>query len=91
MPDEQSGEIVSKSGEQSGGTPDHRADDDDPFARVAIRQRSHERRCEHVAEEEGAAQESEVGIAPMKFRLDQWLHTEERGTIDIVEQVQAGQ
>ncbi len=81
---------MGKGGEQRKAAPEHRTKNDDQLTRVAISQRPHKRRGDHIKAEEGAGEISDLNLAQMEFVLHQRLHREQHIAVRIVEQIERG-
>ena len=77
--------------EQRQPAPENRAQHDDQLARIAIRQRPHKRRGDHVKAQKRAGEISDLRLAEMKFILHQRLHRKQHIAIRIIQQIERGE
>src|SRR6266496_2440288 len=82
---------MSNSCEQGKSAPENSPDHDDEFPRITVRQGTDKRRCDHVAEQEGAGQISHLCFVDVEFVLHQRLHGIQDIPVNIVQQVQRGE
>jgi hypothetical protein len=80
--------VVGGGCEKSRPAPDRRTEDDQRLARVAVCQKTKEGRGEHVAEEEGCCQKSEIGIGRVEFLFYKRLYGEQNRAVDLVEKIE---
>ncbi len=78
-------------GQQGEAAPENGAQNDDQLARVAVGQGSDKGRGDHVENQKGAGQISQLSVAEVKFVPHQGLHRKQDGAVDVVEKVQRGQ
>ena len=91
VPQQQLSVGVGDSRHQSQPTPEHRAQNDDQLARVAVSQRADKRRRDHVEQQKSAGEISNLGVGELEFGLHQRLHREQHGAVNVVEEIQRGQ
>ena len=91
MANQQLREVVRERCEQRGCAPNQRPHDDDWLSRKSACQGAHKWRSAHVEDKKDAGEHAEGSIAAVEFRLDQILHCEQHGAVDVVQQIQRGQ
>ena len=91
VPDQQLRVRMCNRRQQREPAPEHRAQHDDEFPRVAVRQRPHKRRRQHVEAQKRAGQISNLHIGQMKFVLHQRLHRKQHAAIHVIEQIESRQ
>ena len=83
--------VVGDRAQQRGQAPDERADGHDAPARETVGEGNDQRRRNHVADEKGGGQKTDLRIAKGKLFLDEGLHREQHIAIDVVEKIERGQ
>ena len=91
MANQQLGVGVCHCRKQRQAAPEKRSQHDDEFARVAVGQRTYERRRNHVETEEGAGQISNLLFGNVELILHQRLDSEQHVAVRIIEQIERRQ
>src|SRR6185437_7354948 len=77
--------------EQGQAAPEDRSQNDNQFSRIAIRQRPHKRRRNHVEAKKGASQISNLLFGEMKLILHQRLYRKQHIAVRVIEQIERRQ